>query len=98
MQGERDEYNTETLEKVYELTKENNELLKKLKKYQKVNTTLNVIYWVVILLSVFGAYFALQPFISSLLGGNTAFESISNQTQNIPEVSKIKNIISGFGN
>lgn len=98
MQGEREEYNTETLEKLYELTQENNVMLKKLEKYQKINTTLKVVYWVIILLSVFGAYFALQPFLASLLGGSGTFDNISNQTQNIPEVSKLKNIINGLGN
>lgn len=98
MQVERDEYNTETLEKLYELTQENNEILKRLNKYQKINTTLNLIYWVIILVSVFGAYFALQPFVKSIFNGNSTFENISNETQNIPEVSKIKNIINGFGN
>jgi hypothetical protein len=99
MQGERDEYNTETLEKLYQLTQENNVMLKKLQKYQKINTVIKVIYWVIILLSVFGAYFALQPFIASLFGGyTTAFDNLSNQTQNFPEISKIKNIINGLGN
>ena len=99
MQGEREEYNTETLEKLYEISKENNLILKKLEKYQKINTALRVTYWSIILLSVFGAYFALQPFISSLFGGNiSAFDNITNQTQYIPEVSKIKEIINGFGN
>lgn len=96
MQGEREEYNTETLEKLYEISKENNEILKRLDKYQKINTALRVTYWVIILLSVFGAYFALQPFISSLFGGDGS--ALNSVTQNIPEVSKIKEIINGFGN
>lgn len=99
MQGEREEYNTETLEKLYEISKENNELLKKLDKYQKINTALKIVYWVIILASVFGAYFALQPFINSIFGGdNSTINNISNETQNLPEVSKIKNIINGFVN
>lgn len=99
MQGEREEYNTETLEKLYEITKENNVMLKKLEKYQKISTVIKIAYWTIILLSVFGAYFALQPFLSSLLGGDTsAFDNISNQTQNLPEVSKVREIINGFGN
>ncbi|MES2223300.1 MAG: hypothetical protein V4469_00030 [Patescibacteria group bacterium] len=96
MQGEREEYNTETLEKLYVLTQENNVMLKKLQKYQKINTALRVIYWVIILISIFGAYFALQPFIASLFGGDSS--SFNSMAQNFPEVSKIKEIINGFGN
>lgn len=99
MQGEREEYNTDTLEKLYQLTEENNVMLKKLEKYQKINTVFRVVYWVIILLSVFGVFFALKPFIGSLFSGeNATFENITNQTQNLPEVSKIRNIINGIGN
>lgn len=96
MQGEREEYNTETLEKLYVLIQENNVMLKRLEKYQKINTALRVIYWLIILISIFGAYFALQPFIASLFGGDGS--SLDNITQSIPEVAKIKEIMSGFGN
>ena len=42
MQTERDEYITDTLEKLSELVKENNELLKKLEKYQKINSIFKI--------------------------------------------------------
>ncbi len=96
---EKEENISKALEKIYELTEENNKLIKKLEKYQKINTTIKVIYWTIILLSVFGAYFAIQPFLGSLLGKeNTTLDTISNQTQNFPEISKIKNILNGIGN
>lgn len=98
MQKEREEYNTETLEKIFELEEENNTLLKKLDKYQKINTALKILYWVIILVSVFGAYFAFKPFVSSITDGGINFDSISKEAENIPEVSKIKNIINNFGN
>jgi hypothetical protein len=101
MQKEREveECNSETLEEIYKTTKENNALLNKLEKYQKINTALKIVYWVIILLSLFGAYFAIQPFVGSLFGGgNSTFHNISIQAQNLPEVSKVKNIINGFGN
>jgi hypothetical protein len=99
MQKEREEYNTNNLEGLYEITKENNILLKKIEKYQKINVILKVSYWVIILLSVFGAYFALLPFIGSLISEeNGAINTISNQTQNLREVSKFKEIINRFVN
>ncbi|MBP9766013.1 MAG: hypothetical protein KBD12_02170 [Candidatus Pacebacteria bacterium] len=99
MQTERDEYITDTLEKLSELVKENNELLKKLEKYQKINSIFKIVYWVFILLSVFGAYYFLQPFVNSLFGeNNTTFNNISNQMQNMSDVSAVKDILNKFGN
>ena len=47
---------------------ENNTMLKKLVTYQKWNQIYKVIYWVIIILSAIGAFYFVQPLLSSLAG------------------------------
>jgi hypothetical protein len=55
-----------------ELTKENNLLLQKLIRAQKLSTIYRVVYWMIIILSTFGAYYFIQPYVSGLLHLYTA--------------------------
>ena len=50
------------LEETFELAKENNAILSSVRRSIRVSTILSVIYWVIILGSVFGVYYLLQPY------------------------------------
>ena len=59
--------NNEELEKLVEkslaLAEDNNRMLKKLYKSMRWSRAINILYWVLLVGSVFGAYYFLQPFI-----------------------------------
>ena len=66
------------LDEVYKLVKENNEILKYMRKSQRLSQIMRIIYWLVILGTAFGAYYFIQPYIDQvkdLYGG--ASESVS---------------------
>ena len=50
------------------LNKENNELLLKLYKAQRLAQITRIIYWVVIVGMAIGAFYFIQPFLDSMLG------------------------------
>ena len=54
-----------------ELAKENNEMLKRLIRAQKLSNIYRVVYWTIIILSTFGAYYFIEPYISNFLHFNT---------------------------
>jgi hypothetical protein len=51
-----------------ELSRENNKVLKKLERAHKWSQFYRMFYWGLIILSLFGSYFFLQPYLQSLLG------------------------------
>ncbi len=50
-----------------ELSQENNKLLRKMHRSILWGRLFNIIYWLVIIGAMFGAYYMLQPFIDGLL-------------------------------
>ena len=50
------------------LVVENNSMLKKLVFYQKWNQIYRIVYWLIIILSAIGAFYFVQPLLSSLVG------------------------------
>ncbi len=55
--------NQEKLEEVYEMTKENNDILRSLRRQQHVANFFRLIYWIVIIASLGGVYYYLQPLL-----------------------------------
>lgn len=66
------------LEDNLELSKENNEMLRKMKRSMLVSTVVRSFYWIVIIGSAVGAYYAFQPFFENLWG---VFDSIFAQVK-----------------
>ena len=61
-----------------ELTRENNKILHGLRRSQRWNTILNIIYWLIIIGIAIGAFYFLQPYVEKF----DAFrKSIPNITQ-----------------
>jgi hypothetical protein len=55
--------NQEKLEEVYKLTLENNHLLHKMQSRDRIAYIFRVIYWLIILGALGGAYYYIRPFI-----------------------------------
>ena len=73
-----------------ELTKENHELLRKIRRVQKWQQTTKTIYWVVIILIAFGAYYYVKPYIGKI---DSLYQSAA---KNLQEFESIGKSFSGF--
>ncbi len=59
-----------------QLVEENTAILRGMQKSQRMGTVLKVIYWAVIIVMSFGAFYLIQPYINSL---QQATSNISGQ-------------------
>ncbi len=73
------------LERTYALAQENNDMLRKIRRGSKWTNTIHILYWVVILLLSFGAYYFIQPYVQSVynLTGGVDFSSGAKQLQDL---------------
>lgn len=54
------------LEETYQLSQENNKLLKSLHRSMKVRRYISIIYWVFIIGSAIGAYYFVEPYVGGI--------------------------------
>ena len=54
------------IEKTLELEKENNHLLRSIKRSMRISGVMNTIYWIFIIGSAVGAYYLIQPYVAQL--------------------------------
>ncbi len=61
------------LEETYELAKENNDMLRSIKRSMRLQRAMSMIYWIFIIGSAIGAYYLIQPYIDQAksIYGNT---------------------------
>jgi len=55
------------LNKSLEVEKDNNEMLKKIVRNQRLTNIYRVVYWGIIIFSSVGAYYFIQPYLSSVV-------------------------------
>lgn len=55
------------LEETVQLSRENNDMLRYMKRSVMVSRIMSFLYWAIIVGSAFGAYYFLQPFIDQML-------------------------------
>ena len=79
------------LERTYKIAEENNAILKSIRRSARVGTAMRVLYWAVIIVTGFGAYYFIQPYLTMLLGmagqTQTGIEGISSQLQQAQSVA-----------
>jgi hypothetical protein len=94
--------NQEKLDEMYELVRENNELLSSLLKREKISNFFKILYWFVVLGGLFGAYYFVQPYIQVLTSNFTAVQqalnSLGGVTNTIPEINILKNAFDAINN
>lgn len=82
----------ELLKANLELSKENNVLLKKIRKVQKRIQVTKTVYWVIVILVALGAYYYVKPYVGRV-------ESFYNQAAaNLEEFKNFGSAFSNFGN
>jgi hypothetical protein len=90
----------ELLKKNLEVEEENNQMLKKMVRNQKLTNIYRVVYWSIIIFSSLGAYYFIQPYLSNLLnvytGGVSGFNNISDITKNLSDKEQFQNLLDTF--
>jgi hypothetical protein len=56
------------LQSTHELAEENNKILHGIRRANRFNTIMRVVYWVLIIGFSFGAYYLIQPYIALISG------------------------------
>ncbi len=62
------------LERTHKLAEENNALLRSLRRSHRFSTAVRALYWVVIIILSFGAYYLIQPYVDTLTDAYTQME------------------------
>jgi hypothetical protein len=94
--------NEEKLEAVYEMTYENHQILKTIRRQQYFANTFRVLYWLAILGFVGGSYYYVRPLITALSGDKGKFEETLNHfnqlRDQLPETKLVNQVMSSFKN
>ena len=56
------------LERTYKLAEENNEILRGIRRTNRLSMVMRALYWGFIIFASVGAYYFIQPYITTLLG------------------------------
>ncbi len=75
--------NQEKLDEMYELTLENHEILRSIRRSNRVNTAFNMLYWLVVIGALGGAYIYVSPLIKALADNKTKIEKTINEVNQI---------------
>lgn len=84
-EGEKRELN-ELLEENTKIARENHRLLKKIHRSLQWGSFFRLVYWAVILISIFGVYYFIQPLIDSFGANLDTVRSGFNTLQQVGEI------------
>jgi hypothetical protein len=56
------------LQRSLKLAEENNDILRSMRRSGRIGTAMHVLYWAIIIITSFGAYYFIQPYLSLLTG------------------------------
>jgi hypothetical protein len=73
----------ELLEKTYELAKENNHILRGIRRSGRWSTAVRILYWIIIIGLSLGAYYYVQPYINPLL---KSYNNIKGDINNVKTI------------
>lgn len=62
------DFDAQKIDELLELTRENNKILNSMRRTQRLSSFLTFVYWILILGSIFGVYYYLQPTVTKYLG------------------------------
>lgn len=81
--------NEEKINKILELTEENNQIIKKMRKVQKIQNIFRNIYWIIILATTLGLFYFIQKYFNNMF---IDYENIKNNLKLIDK-NAISNLI-----
>ncbi len=84
------------LEETYRLTAENNAILKAVQRSNRMATIMRVLYWVVIIVMSFGAYYFIQPYLNMMLGLSGQGTGIQGLTNSLNQAQDAASQLQGL--
>ena len=75
--------NQEKLDEMYEMTMENHEILRSIKRSTNLSNAFSFLYWIVIIGSIGGAYIFVSPLISAFLANKDKIKSTFEQVNQV---------------
>ncbi len=85
------------LKGIEEKLETNYQLLVKIRRVQKHGQWFKIFYWVLIILATFGAFYYIQPYLSSVLEAYTGMQNTQEQFKNsMSDYGSINSIIQQF--
>ena len=89
--------NEEKLDAIYEMTLENNDILRTIRRQQYFANALRMLYWLVVLGAIGGAYYFVRPLIVTISDNSDKMaETYTNLVNQLPEKKLLNQVMSGF--
>ena len=83
------------LQETANLVKENHQILKSMRRSARIASFMRALYWIIILGSVFGTYYLIQPYINALTEG---YAGIKQNVSNVKGLTdKLPDILNNLG-
>ena len=97
---EKDLNNQEKLEVVYQMTIENNKILRTIRRQHYFSNFLSSLYWLMVIGVIGGAYYFVRPIVTVLSNNTGKVEETINQfnqlRSNLPETKLINQLINSI--
>ena len=91
--------NQEKLEEIFEMTKENNDILRSLRRQQHVANAFRFLYWIVILVSLGGIYYYVRPMLDTFNNNKEALEASMQELDTFrSQFPNVKQFLENFRN
>lgn len=89
-----------SLEDIYNLSLENNKILRSLRRHQRIGLFFSLLYWGLIVASLLGAYYYIRPVVGILTNNNQQVQSTLDQFEALktqfPEAKIFENFFQKF--
>jgi hypothetical protein len=88
--------NEEKLDAIYQMTLDNHEVLKTIRRQQYIAGFIRILYWLAVLGVIGGFYLYAKPFIEIISGNSAKIENLFLQfKQQLPEARVLDKVING---
>ena len=81
------------LSQILELTKENNKILRGMRRSARISSFLRYVYWAIIIGSTVSAYYYLQPYINQILKVydevNSTVKNVNQKVNSLPSAGNL---------
>ncbi len=98
--GYMDPETKQILKENLEISKENNDMLKKMVRSQKLTNIYRVVYWGIIIFSSLGAYYFIKPFLGNMLniytGGVSGTSNVGDVLKSLGDKQQMQDLINSL--
>ncbi len=87
------------LEEIYDMTLENNDLLRSLLKREKIHNFFRILYWSFIIITALGFYYKFDDILNYVMGNTIKLiapgSNLGDITKSLPEFNKLLELLNG---